>query len=110
MGSFTASNISGQGSVSLGGLVPAAEFVARLVTPGFFTNFAGPSPVRRTHQIGWIGLTEPPGPFTGPIVVWHTFVENEYEDKPIVYAPGNDPDTLWWDLTPGTVINVVIYW
>lgn len=110
MGSVNVATASGQGSISLGGTQPVIEFSAYLVTPGLLTNFFGTSPVRRVFQVGWVGLTEHSTSPPADIVVWKTFVENESEDKIVSYSPGNDPDTLWWDFTPGTVVNIFVFW
>jgi hypothetical protein len=43
-------------------------------------------------------------------VVWKTYIENEFEDKAVEYAFSNDPDTLFWDITPGTSVELWVYW
>jgi hypothetical protein len=110
MGSYRNTAASGQGSASLGGVVNVNEFLADLVTAGDYVHFNGSSPVRRIHNAGWVGLSEPYAGITRPIIVWKTFIENESEDKPVIFTIGNPPDTIWWDFTPGTVVDISVWW
>ena len=110
MGSVNVSGATGQGSQSLGGTQLVTEFLAFLITPGDRVSVDGVAPVRRLHHVGWIGLTEHSTSPAGDIVVWKTYIENEFEDKIVEFAPGNDPDTLWWDITPGTTVDLWVYW
>jgi len=111
MGQVNVPTASGQGSISLGGAQAVNEYLAHLITPGDETNFYGQAGVRRTFQLGWVGLSEHlTSPWTADAIVWKTFIENETEDKLVVYASGNNPDTFWWDLDPGAVVDLYVYW
>jgi hypothetical protein len=110
MGSVHVASASGTGSQSLGGAQPVVEFLARLLTAGDRVSIDGVSDVRRLHHAGWVGLTEAGTTPPGSIVVWKTYIENEFEDKAVEYAFSNDPDTLFWDITPGTSVELWVYW
>lgn len=90
--------------------MPVVEFTGRLVTTGFRVSIDGASPVRRLHQAGWVGLTQHSTSPLGDIVVWQAFLENEFQDFAVSYAPGMDPDTLYWDISTDTELELWVFW
>jgi hypothetical protein len=110
LGSVNVGAASGHGSVTLSGSQDVLEFQAYVTTFGDLVNFAGFSPVRRVFGVGWVGFGQVSVSPSGVYVMWHKFIENEFEDYAPSFPIGNYPDFMLWDLSPGTVVNLTAYW
>lgn len=114
MGFHVETGVTGQGSVSLGGVVEVTEVAAGLVTPAELTTISGHTPHRRLHHQAWygIGLNSPGGgPFTGiPLIIWHKFHSVENETHIFDTTDHKFVDTLYWDVEPGGEIFLEVDW
>lgn len=113
MGFVFTSTASGQGSLSLGGLVPPTEVAASIVTPADLAVFTGVSPVRRVHKQAWYGLgaIAAGGPLAGLFIcTWFKYVEMEIESLQRAQPWFGQVDTLVWDVYPGGVMYFEVDW
>jgi hypothetical protein len=113
MGFVLASNVTGQGSQSLGGLVNVTEVAAKVEIVAQLATVVGTAPFRRFHRQAWyaLAINADAGPFAGLIVVtWHRFVELELETTLPIGGVIALADTLYWDVFDGGEMTFEIDW
>ena len=112
MGSVSVEDATGQGSISLGGLVAVNEIAAHIITPADFAVMTGVPGVRRVHQQGWYGVGFP-GTIVGVSMTWLSFwkyIDTEsFTSIGLLHdtVPG---DTLFWDIRPGGMMYLEVDW
>lgn len=112
MGSIIVTNASGTGESSVAGAnVTVNEVFAELVTPGGLTHFVGGAGLERVFQAGWFGVgMKISGPYDVRTIVWGKFLQHLAEDHwfdPIFQIFAN---TLFWDLDPGVVMHLEMWY
>lgn len=113
MGFVSASGLTGQGTLDLGGVQTVSEVAAHLEVPSDFGTLAGIPPVRRTFKHAWygIGLTPTGGPLTGiPILTAQFYLEVECESRPFASNDYRLADTLYYDIAEGCEMYLEVDW
>jgi hypothetical protein len=113
MGMANTFTATGQGSLSLGGIVQVMELDALIVTPADFATLTGVAPVRRVHQQCWfgIGLTANAGPVMGSwVTTFFKYLEMESEVHLFHGSADILADSIVWDIAPGGVMYFEADW
>jgi hypothetical protein len=112
VGSAIAATASGQGSLAFGASVGVTDFYYEIVTAGPAVQYLAIGPLERLYHAGWIGFGYATGGIGGgPYVGYGLYAQYQAEDhrgpNGTWFAVG---DTLFWDLTPGTVMYIEADW
>lgn len=110
MGSHIEATASGHGSASLGGDFTVKELYGQLITAGDLVHITGFSPMRRVFNAGWFGVGAAAGGGYPDILFYGKFLEYEADDHRFETGSTVVANTLWWDITPGTILFLEVDW
>lgn len=100
---------SGKALISGGAALGILEVAPKLTVAGDRVDFDGAGSVQRIHHAGWVGIGADTGASPPDLITWSTFLRYPYEDFRITNGV-TFADTYFWDLTPGTTIELEIDW
>lgn len=85
------------------------EVSPKMTVAGGLVDFDGPAGFERVHHAGWVGLGFDSGGLAAPyLITWSTFLRYPWEDFRL---PANIFATVYfWDLTPGTTVELEVDW
>lgn len=100
---------SGKASIAGGAGLTILEIAPKMTVAGGRVDFDGNEPgIERIHHAGWVGVGADLGGSGPHLVTWSMFLRYPYED---FRMPANIfGDAYFWDLTPGTTVELEIDW